>query len=96
MEIFLNNPTGKVSHPLRMGGLEMKNQKTDYSAFKPLHLKSREIEEHCRKVHAEAVVHGFVLLVSVPKKLVGKLLKTDRRKHSNFTPSKSQEGFSLS
>jgi hypothetical protein len=73
----------------------MKNQEIDYSAIKPLHLKASELDKHCRKVHAEAVVHGFVLLVSVPTKFVGKLLKTDRKKPTIFSPSQSHKGLTL-
>ena len=56
----------------------------------------RDIEEHCRKVHSEAVVHAFHLLISVPAELFRKLFMTNRRDQASFNKTKSLDELPLS
>ena len=54
--------------------------------------KIGDIEEHCRKIHAEAVVHGFVLLVTVPIKIVREILQGNKRETTNITRANALKG----
>ena len=54
--------------------------------------KIGDIEEHCRKIHAEAVVHGFVLLVTVPIKIVREILQDNKRETTNITRTNTLKG----
>lgn len=59
----------------------MKTHEVDQQFRIPDH-KIRDIDQHCKKIHAEAVVHGFKLLVTVPARFI-----RDKVKGNNTSPS---------
>ena len=74
----------------------MKTQISNTPEFNISHQQVRDIEEHCRKVHSEAVVHAFHLLISVPAELFRKLFMTNRGDQASFNKTKSFDELPLS
>ena len=41
----------------------------------------KDIEAHCRKIHADAVVDSFIMFFTVPLKLMCRLISARKSKH---------------
>lgn len=74
----------------------MRKQTRWFSEFQIPQRHKLDIEQHCRTVHGEAVVHAFVLLVSAPAKLLGKALKKDSGTPSGFKQAETDGRITIS
>lgn len=70
----------------------MKTPKEDHLVSDIPGIKFEDIEMHCQKVHADAVVHGFVLLLTVPAKFIRETLKGREKVSSEAAPTMAFEG----